>query len=354
MTGRGAAQHRWIRVVRRAHRGSTAALLVLLATALGACSGGDRSAAADGAGAADRAAAPPVPAATPVREDSVRRETLRITVTAPGRTEALHQDRVRAPFESRLMSLPVTDGDRVTKGQLLAVVVSKNSEAALAGAEQMLAAAQTAADSADAERAVAIAQRNLVRQPLHAPAAGVVMSHAAEEGDYVSDGEVLVTIAESGAVFFDAQVTQTDLAQVRPGQRAAIAMPAAGAVPVGAVVHGILPTASSQNLSAQVRLDFSPARPDVPVGLFGTARIVVGVRPSATVVPAASVLRDDVSGVSRVALDSAGRAHWVTVQTGVREGDRVEIVSPRLSPGQLVITDGQVGLPEGARVQAGS
>jgi multidrug efflux pump subunit AcrA (membrane-fusion protein) len=121
---------------------------------------------------------------------------------------------------------------------------------------------------------------------------------------------------------------------------------------VGAVVHGILPSASSQNLSAPVRLDFSPARPELPVGLFGTVTIIVGRHEGAIVVPAAAVLRDDVSGVSRVAVIGAGdQAHWIAVQTGLREGGQVEIVSPAITPGTRVITDGQVGLPEGAKVQ---
>ena len=353
MIGRRGAVRRHPGTMRHARRRAALAVLalVVLSGAVACSRGGGDATTRDAARSTSR---PVAPTATPVRVDTVRIASLEVAVTAPGRTEALHQDRVRAPFESRLVSLPVTDGDRVARGQVMAVVVSKNSEAALAGAEQMLATARTAVDSADAQRAVAIAQRNLVRQPLHAPTAGVVMSHGAEEGDYVSDGEVLVTIAEAGAVYFNAQVTQTDLSTVRAGERATIAMPAAGAALVGAVVHGILPTASSQTLSAPVRLDFSPARPDLSVGLFGTARIVVGRRPNAVIVPAAAVLRDDVSGVTRVALDSAGRAHWVEVQTGVREGDHVEIVSPRLAPGQVVITDGQVGLPEGAPVQVGS
>ena len=191
-----------------------------------------------------------------------------------------------------------------------------------------------------------------MRQPLHAPAAGVVLSHAAEEGDYLDEGEVFLTIAEAGGVFFNAQVTQSDLDRVRPGQRASVDMPAVGTKPVGAVVHGVLPSASSQTLSAPVRLDFSPAHPDLPVGLFGTASIIVAHRHDAIVVPAAAVLRDDVTGISRVAvIDSTSRARWVVVHTGTQEGDRVEITTPPLTPGQRVIVQGQVGLPDSTRVQ---
>ena len=44
-----------------------------------------------------------------------------------------------------------------------------------------------------------------------------------------------------------------------------------------------------------------PAR-RLPLGIVGTARVLVGEHPDATVVPDAAVLRDDVTGVARVAL----------------------------------------------------
>jgi RND family efflux transporter MFP subunit len=325
-----------------------AARIITTAIVLAAFACSPRGGSGDQAGAATDTTA----AATPVRAAPIARASLNVVVTAPGRTEALRQDRIRAPFPARLVALHVTDGDKVTAHQVVAEIVSKNSEAARQGAGQMLAAARTAQDSADAQRAIQIADQTLVRQPLRAPAAGVVLSHAAEEGDYLDEGEVFLTIAEAGAVFFNAQVTQSDLDRVRPGQRARVDLPAVGSTPVGAVVHAVLPSASSQNLSAPVRLDFSPPRPDLPLGLFGTAGIVVARRRDAVVVPAAAVLRDDVSGISRVALiDATSIARWVVVQTGTRQGDSVEIVSPALTPGQRVIVQGQVGLPDSTRVQ---
>jgi RND family efflux transporter MFP subunit len=327
-----------------------AVLALSLAAPACARSGGSDEDASNATGSA-ASPGPKAPTAVPVHVDTVALENLDVVVTAPGRTEALRQDRVRAPFPARLVSLRVTDGDRVTEGEVVAEVESKNSEAALRGARQMLASARSAQDSADAQRAVELARRGLVRQALHAPAAGVVLSHAAETGDYVDEGEVLVTIAEAGAVFFDAQVSQSDVARVRPGQHATIDMPAAGGA-VSAVVHGVLPSAPSENLSAPVRLDFRPPHPGLSVGLFGTAHIVVAQRTDAAVVPVSSVLRDDVTGVSRIAeVRPDGKAHWVVVQTGVQRGGRVEILSPPLAPGTRVVTDGQVGLPEGATVQ---
>jgi multidrug efflux pump subunit AcrA (membrane-fusion protein) len=290
-------------------------------------------------------------AAVPVRVAEVIDTTLTEIVTGPGRTQALRQMRVRAPFAGTLVSLRVADGDVVTAGQVVATMVSRNSAAARTGARAMLEAARTPEESSDARRALALAVQNLVEAPLRAPDNGVVVTHAAGEGDLVSEGDSIVTIAVAGSVVFVAQVVQSDLPRVRPGQVAVIEL-AARARPLRGVVHAILPAASSDNLSAPVSLDFTGGDAPVEVGLFGTARIVVGVRRNAVVVPAAALLRDDVYGTSRVALvGEDGTARWVAVTPGLAADGRVEIIAPRLAVHSRVIVSGQVGLPDSARVR---
>lgn len=292
----------------------------------------------------------PSPNAVPVRTGPVARMDLDVLVKAPGRTEALRQDRVRSPFAGRLVSLKTLDGDRVHAGQVVAEVLSKNSEAALRGAKGMLAGAKTAVDSIDARRAIELAQQGEIRQELSAPATGIVLSHSAVPGDYVEEGEELLRIAEKGAVYFAARVSQAELARIKPHESSKVDIPAAGK-PLDAVVHGILPTASSDNLSASVRLDFVSSRPELAVGLFGTASIVVDRHENAIVVPRAALLRDDIGGQERIALVHDDTAHWVVVTTGIEQGDLVEITAPALSPGDRVVIEGQVGLPEGAHLQ---
>ena len=304
----------------------------------------DDSASVAGGDAASQAAQ------VPVRVDKVRRQTMNVTVAASGRTEALRQDRIRAPFASRIVALRVADGDRIERGQVVAVVVAKNSEAALVGAQQMLAAAHGGADKADAQHAVELVRKQLVQQSLRAPDAGVVLSHAAETGDYVDESEVLVTIADAGSVIFNAQVAQSEADRVHVGQAANILLPAIGAQPIRATVHGALPLASSQNFSIPILLDFASMKSQPELGLYGEAHIVTAQHADAAVVPQAAVLRDDISGVSRVAIVKAGVAHWLTVQTGIRQGDQIEILSPVMEAGTDVIVDGQVGLPDGAKV----
>src|SRR4030095_5451468 len=94
----------------------------------------------------DRSPEPPKPSADaeatptvsgPVRVAAVGRRTLSETVSAPGHTVALAQEKIRAPFAGTLTELSVTDGDRVRAGQTVGTIVSRDSDAALIGAREM-------------------------------------------------------------------------------------------------------------------------------------------------------------------------------------------------------------------------
>ena len=291
-------------------------------------------------------------AATPVQAATAQRATLREIVSAPGHTASIEQQQVRAPFAGQIVDLIVADGDRVKTGQVLGTMMAQTSVAALEGARVMVKAAHTPRERRDARRALALAHRGLVKHTLRAPEAGVVISHTADEGALVTADQVIVTLAALDSFVFIADVVQNDLRRVRAGQAASIQL-AAQQPPFDAVVHALLPSASSQTLTAPVRLDFSREK-TVPtaVNLFGTARIVVGRARDVLVVPAQAVLRNDVTGVARVATISAeDHLQWVRVTTGLTERGLVEIKSPQLPIGTPVIVSGQVGLSDGTRVR---
>jgi multidrug efflux pump subunit AcrA (membrane-fusion protein) len=286
---------------------------------------------------------------TPVKVAAVERATLALTISGPGRTDALEQQKIRAPFKGILRELRVADGDHVRKGQVLAVLVSQESQAALNGAEALLRAARTPEEESDARRALELARRGLVPAYLRAPEAGVIVSHGADVGSLVAEAQDLVTMAAAASFVFRADIVQTDLGRIHAGQPAEVRL-ATDSSTFSGIVHGVLPAASTNDLTASVRIDVSSSTFPERLGLFGTASITVGVRQEVAVVPAPAVLRDDITGVSQVALVSGEKVHWQRVTTGLAEGGRVEITQPALQPGTQVIVQGQVGLPDGAPV----
>ncbi len=308
---------------------------------------GDGTSSSSGTTSGDSTAA----SATPVRVARIRVDTLRLTVTAPGRTDVLQAERVRAPFAGTLTSLRVRAGDRVAAGQVVGTMLASTSEAALEGARGMLVSARTAADSADAERALELARQSRVERALRPSASGVVLSDSASQGDRLAEGEEIVQIATSGSVVFIVEAPQSDLSSIRPGQSVVVHVPAR-AESLAGVVHEILPSATSGAFSAPVRVDLRSSGTIDGVGLFGTATIIVGERAGVLSVPVDAVLTDDLTGTSRLAVVTPeGRASWVDVDPGIRSAGRVEVQGAGLAAGDRVIVSGQVGLPEGAPVQ---
>lgn len=329
------------------------ARVIALVVAVCSCSRG-ADAAADSS-ASTSGADTTVAAATPVHMALVELGNVAVVVSGPGQTSALDLQKIRAPFTGILTSLRAVVGERVRSGEIIGSVVSQPSQAALSGAQSMLRAAGTPAERNDAERALTLARQNLVQTPLRVFKSGIIVSRGASQGDMVSEGDSIVSVVAAGSIAFIGRIAQNDLAHVRPGQRAMVTLPGQ-TLPTTGIVHGLLPADTSGGMTVPLRIDLqgSPAVAGAPIqtGLFGTAQIIVGEHRSVSTVPAEAVLRDDIRGTSRIAVvTSNGKAHWITVITGITQGDRVEIVSPALAPGQRVIVSGQVGLPDGSRVR---
>jgi membrane fusion protein, multidrug efflux system len=289
------------------------------------------------------------PAGTPVRVATVELGTMERTVSAPGRTVALVQQKVRAPFAGTLTALSPVVGDTVKQGEMIGAVVARDSEAAVIGAEEMLRDAKAAPARADAERALALARRNRIVSPLRSTVTGVVTDRAAAAGDRVAEDQELLTVAALDSLVFVADLAQSDLVEVHPGQAVQVEL-TGRSKPLRGVVHGLLANADAANSTAPLRVDLMPPPKSLVVGLFGTVRITVARRTRTLVVPKSAVLTDDVSGVRRLAEVLGGRAHWIEVSTGLSDAARIEITNPALAPGVEVIVEGQVGLPEGAPV----
>jgi len=337
-------------------RATAAAIVVLAAWASVACHGKEAEGKTDGK--ADEAKAAPASEATPavsvpVRVAAVARKTLAERVTATGKTASLAQQKIKAPFAGTLTELSVTDGDAVRAGQTVGTVVSRDSEAALNGAREMERQARTDAEKADAARAVALAERGLVRAPIVAPSAGTVVAHSAVRGDRVSEDQELLTIADSASFVFIADVPQSDLTRIRPGQPATVELAGRGERVAG-TVHDVLPGANAADYTVPVRIDLTGLRAAPPIGLFGTARITVAEHREVPVVPEAALIRDDVGGTVRIATVQQGRAHWLDVSPGLRSEGVVEIAAPPIEAGQTVVVAGQVGLAEGTPVASGA
>ena len=192
-------------------------------------------------------------------------------VSALGRLEPEHG--VRRVAGPSLPSVVVRDllvdrGDRVTKGQLLAVLdtadlqaaVVKEREAELANARReydrslQLSRSQVESDSHRDEwrTKVAVLEAQLERAEcdrklteVRAPIDGQVLDVHTRAGERVGDAGI-VDLGATQAMFAIAEVYETDIGRVAVGQRARVSSPVFAA-PIGGVVERIRPKIQKQD-----------------------------------------------------------------------------------------------------------
>ncbi|WP_223191481.1 efflux RND transporter periplasmic adaptor subunit [Paracoccus thiocyanatus] len=223
-----------------------------------------------------------------------------------------------------------------------AIATEASARAALASASDGLGVARAALAQAHAARR--IARLNLDHARITAPVAGVVVARSARLGA-IPGGEPLFTLIAAGEVELEADVIETALSQLQPGDAAEIEVAGLGRV--------------------QGRLRLSPAAVD-PVTRLGQARIaldpVPGLRPGlfasgwvitdrrqAVTVPASAVLAD-ASG-ERVQVVKDGRIDTREVRAGQIWQGRREILEG-VEAGEAVVARAGAFFRSGDQVQA--
>jgi hypothetical protein len=283
-----------------------------------------------------------------VRVARLETRTFADAIEAPGQWRSGGELVIAAPSGGVVEALSATVGDRVEAGASVGTLIPKGAWSALKGAELMVREAKDDPARADAERALALAKRDLVRVPLVVRQAGVVVRRSVEPGAEVGDGAEVVAIAPWSTIVFEAHVPAADAHRVHAGESATVVDP--GSPPHTARVTRVLPMASDADQASLVWL--APARGPTPeLGRFGTAAITVGAPRRALAAPDSAIVEDDLTGERRLAaIDASGRLSWHAVVLGAFAGGWHELRRSDLSAGATVAIDGHRGLPDSTRV----
>jgi hypothetical protein len=289
-------------------------------------------------------------AVVPVRTAAVEMRVFTDMLQAPGQWRSSGDVVVPAPFAAVVESLGPRPGDRVAAGEAVGVLVTRESRAALRGAELLVHEAREPSASAEAERALALARRDLVRVPLVAPRAGVVTRRGAEPGAELAEGAEVLAITPQEAVVFEARLPAEQASRVRVGDAATVHVEGESAR--AARVMRVLPSANATDQATLIWL--SPVTPGVTPLLerFGTAELSTSAPRESPAVPVAAVVENDLDGTARVAVvgpDSL--AVWTPVTPGVTLDGWRELTGAAPGAGTRVVVEGTRGLPDHARVK---
>ncbi len=188
---------------------------------------------------------------------------------------------------------------------------------------------------ADVERAKAIlvnAKVKLSYATITAPISGVIASVSTQQGETVSAGlnaPTFVTIIDLNRVQVDAFVDETDIGKVKVGQKAVFTVDTYPNKDFGGVVSAIYPKAIIQEnvVNYDVVIDIgSPFKNLLRPDMTASVTIYQAVRQNVLMIPRKAIIREGSHKFVLLKLPN-GRSQKKAIETGVRSGRNIEIVS---------------------------
>jgi len=364
-------------MIRRSRQLLLSAVAAVAVAATAALVIGLRANAAD-----DKKAAVPAKPALSVVVTQPQRSTMPVSTSANGNVAAWQEASIGTEANGlRLAEVLVNVGDVVKRGQVLATFAPESMQvdllqtrAAVAEAEatlgdaaanaerakglraagalseatinQYVTAERTARARLDAQRAALQARQIRVGQTaVVAPDAGVISSRSATVGAVLPAGQELFRLIRQGRLEWRAEVSSSDLAQIKPGAR--VTVTPAGGEPIAGTVRMVAPTVDPQTRNGIIYVDL-PAPGSARAGMFARGEFEVGNATALTLPQSAVQLREGFSYVFKVGPDN--KVTQAKIDTGRRFGDRIEVTGG-LAPDARVVAMGGGFLAEGDTVR---
>jgi RND family efflux transporter MFP subunit len=278
-----------------------------------------------------------------------------VKLTALGRTNALREEKVFSPITGKILSLKVIENVRVHRGDVIATIRTKESQAAIDGAEVLIRSASTDQRKSAAERALLLADSTQTVITVRARADGIVSARSVSEGELVSEGAELVSVVDLSTLEFVAETPVHELAKLHTGQVATVMLTALPNAELRSTVYAINSQTDPESQTATVHLRFV----DLPqqtssllrTGMVGSAQITIATRRNALLVPRTALLRnDETDSYSLVTVSADSLAKTVAVTVGIMTDSLAEVSAGGLAAGMSVIVEGHYALEDSTRV----
>jgi HlyD family secretion protein len=208
--------------------------------------------------------------------------------------------------------------------------------------------AQAEAELAEAEGKVQLVRAQLKDTIAIAPTDGKIAERNASVGDLVSTSEKLFTIIEKGRLELRLTVPETQLSQIRLGQKVRVTGNAASNLSLVGKIRAIDPTIEEDSRQATVKVDLS-SHSGLKPGMFLQGSIVTATQQGASVPVDALLPQTDGTAIAYLLQkDNTVKAQKVTMGEIVSQ-EKAEIIEG-LTPGDRVVLKGAAYLRDGDRV----
>jgi membrane fusion protein (multidrug efflux system) len=316
-----------------------------------------------------QAAAPAKPMGLPVKAAPVTVGAVVDEVTAVGTLLADESVVIRPEIDGRIANLHFREGQTVTKGQRLVTLDSSEYEAQLAGikaelkverqryvrAQELYQQKFISKEALDAlagtvdqlEAKVQEAQARVDKTVIRAPFSGTVGLREVSPGAYVKAGDDIVILENLSLIKVDFRVPEVYMSKIKRDQPVALRVDAYPGEEFKGVVYAVQPAVDKQTRTLLMRARVANQGAKLKPGMFVRVALTTSTRPKAISVPEEALWPQGKDNFVFLVVDN--KVKLTKVELGNRRPGEVEIVDG-LSPGDVVVTEGQIKLRDGAPV----
>ncbi len=340
------------------------------------------------------AAAPPLA----VRVVRAEARPLELGVDVTGSLASSVAVDVKTEFAGRLVSLLKQEGDRVSRGELVAQLEDVNARLSVGQARAALGVTQAALDRAkvaeehaqreldraqnllksggitdrdfqaaeatardaraqirlaeaqveQARQTAALAEKHLNDCRIVSPISGEVDRKFVNPGSWVDANALVYHLVDNQRLELETNVASSELAALARGQRVRFTVAAFPDEVFEASVLNISPAVQLQNRSVLVRAAVPNPAAKLKAGMFAKGRIITGVKPAVLIVPAEAVWRRPGQPAFLYVVDQ-DHARRREVKLGIEQAQGLEIAAG-LNAGEVVVAEQNLELADGASV----
>ena len=306
----------------------------------------------------------------PVEVAEVTAGTISSYISATANLVAEDQVKVLSEAEGRIERLDVEEGDRVKKGQVLAVLVqdeariakskvelkAANADAALERARNSFEQGLISSEAFDklimdqklARQEVAEAEWQLAKTVIRAPFTGRITERFITLGQHLRPGDELFTVADYDPLVARIYLPERDVIELEEGREVRITAAAETQLSFIGRIRQIAPVVDTATGTVKVTVEAVQPPSGVRPGAFVSIDIVRERHATALLLPRESVIRE--LRTAHVFVTDEDVAVKKAVTLGIEEGDVVEVLTG-LDEGDAVVIAGQGGLDDGQKIK---
>lgn len=302
---------------------------------------------------------------------TVERVRMSRTSMVAGQLAPLRVVGVTSQVGGALLRVPVEEGSRVSRGDILAELDSRELDAQLRAAQANLTLARTTAERSEqlrqngvvtaaeyerdqatlvsAEATVAQLETRVGFTKIRAPIDGVVTQRFVQAGDIVGGQTRMFTVADVATLVTQLPVSELEVPRLKEGSSVEVQVDALGGRAVPGSIRRIFPAADSVSRLVPVEIAISSAeRWQLKPGYSVRVTLQLDERDNALVIPTRAVV--GAAGSQSVYVIRDGRAERRRVRVGLDVDGRMEVFEG-LAAGDTIITTGNALLRDGAQVR---